>query len=325
MPRYSVAAAVVVATLLARPVQATPIIWVDDTRGQLGKVDVATGTSTVVGSSGVGAADTLTDIAFDPLGNLFGIGFTGFYSINTTTAVATLIGNHGIASGNALVFGADGTAYAGGAGTTNLYTIDTGTGVGTSLGSDGFVSAGDLAFNGGSLYLAASTAGNDTLVSINLGNVGLSAAVGSFGFDNVFGLATGDNGVLYGITGTQVFSVNTATGAGTAVSNYGGTSALLAANGSAFVAESGAPAAVPEPASLLLLIRYRCSCRPPSGPEATRPVAQSASSVDCASAVSRAIGAWGLNVHRGVDRVGRHFPAHIVALFERETPAAAAT
>ncbi|HMJ83586.1 MAG TPA: PEP-CTERM sorting domain-containing protein, partial [Vicinamibacterales bacterium] len=238
---------------LPRSAGATPIVWVDDSRGQIGKVDVTAGTSTVVGNSGIGAQDTLTDIAFDPLGNLFGIGFTGFYSINTTTGLAALIGNHGIAGGNALVFGTDGTAYAGGANTTNIYTINTATGAGTSLGNTGFApSAGDLAFNGGNLYLAAATAGNDTLVRINLANLPLSAPVGSFGFDNVFGLATGDNGVLYGISGSQVFTVNTATGAGTALSNYGGSSALLDAFGSSFFTEAGA-SAVPEPASLFLL------------------------------------------------------------------------
>jgi len=225
---------------------------VDDSRGQIGKVDVATGTSTVVGGSGIGAQDSLTDIAFDPLGHLFGIGFTGFYSINTTTGLATLIGNHGIAGGNALVFGTDGTAYAGGNGTGNIYTINTATGAGTSLGNSGFSAAGDLAFNGGNLYLAAATAGNDTLVRINLANLPLSTPVGSFGFDGVFGLATGDNGVLYGISGTQVFTVNTTTGAGTALSNYGGSSALLDAFGSSFFTEAGA-SPVPEPASLLLL------------------------------------------------------------------------
>ena len=40
--------------------------------------------------AGIGAA--LTDIAFAPNGNLYGISFNNLYSINTSTGAATLIG-----------------------------------------------------------------------------------------------------------------------------------------------------------------------------------------------------------------------------------------
>jgi len=135
----------------------------------------------------------MTDIAFDPAGNLYGLNFTGLYSINATTAATTFIGFHSIGSGNALVFGTDGTLYGAGGGTTALFTINTTTGFSTSLGNKGFRSGGDLAFNGGNLYLAAS--GNQ-LVRIDLGTIGSTAAVGDFGVSGVFGLATGDNGTL---------------------------------------------------------------------------------------------------------------------------------
>ena len=71
---------------------AVPVMHVDDSAGNLGTVDVATGNATVIGNMGV----TMTDIAFSPSGQLFGLTFTGFYSINPTTAAATFIGNHSV-------------------------------------------------------------------------------------------------------------------------------------------------------------------------------------------------------------------------------------
>jgi hypothetical protein len=68
---------------------------------------------------------------------------------------------------------------------------------------------------------------------------------------NVFGLATGDNGVLYWVSGTQIFSVNTATGAGTPVRNYAG-GGLGVAFGTSFFAEAR-PTAIPDPATLTAL------------------------------------------------------------------------
>jgi hypothetical protein len=227
--------------------QAGPILYIDDSAGNIGTVDVATGTATVIGNAGV----VLTDLAFDPSGNLYGLNFTNLYKVNKTTGAATLVGAMGIPGGNALTFGVDGTLYSAGNASTALYTVNTSTGAATSIGTTGFASSGDLAFKGGNLYLAAT---NNDLIRIGLSGGLVSGAtdVGAFGFSKVFGLATGDNGVLYGVAGTQVFSVNTTTGAGTFVSNYGG-QGLADAFGTAFYAEAGAVSAVPEPASLTLL------------------------------------------------------------------------
>jgi hypothetical protein len=159
-----------------------------------------------------------------------------------------LVGSLGLSGANALVFGSDGTLYTAAFNTTNLYSVNTTTGAATSLGSDGFFSAGDLAFNGGNFYLASST---DHLIRLNLGSLATSVDVGAFGHTPTFGLVTGSNGVLYGVAGTQIFSVNPATGAGTDVINYAGNLAgLLGANGAASLTES---VKVPEPATLALL------------------------------------------------------------------------
>jgi hypothetical protein len=248
--------AVTIFLLSVTGVEAAPVLWVDDAFGNLGTVDVATGAVTVIGNTGV----VLTDIAFDPNGKLFGISFSNLYTINTTTAAATLIGPLGTSAANALVFGSNGTLYA--AGGTSLFTVNPTTGASTNLGNTGFASAGDLAFNGGNLYLASGG-----LVKIDLANVSNSQLVGPFGFSNVFGLATGDNGTLYGVAGTQIFTVDRATGAGSSPINFGG-HGLITANGETFFGEAtpgggtggppnggggGPVSGVPEPTTLLLL------------------------------------------------------------------------
>ncbi len=83
----------------------------------------------------------------------------------------------------------------------------------------GFTSAGDLAFHGGKLYLSS---GSNDLVLVDLANLGMSKSIGPFGFSNVFGLDTGDDGVLYGVTGTKFIKVNVTPGHGTVVSDYSG-------------------------------------------------------------------------------------------------------
>jgi hypothetical protein len=230
------------ALLLPATVVAAPIMYVHDAGGNLATVDVQTGGVNVIGNMGI----QMTDIAFDPSGALYGLSFGAFYAINTATAAPTLIGAHTVPSGNALVFAADGTLYAAGNTSTNLFTIDKATGAATSLGNMGFASGGDLAFNGGNFYLASS---NSQLVKIDLGNLAATSAVGSFGVANVFGLGTGDDGQLYGVAGTQIFLVNTATGAATNPVNYGG-QGLGAAYGQSFRTEA---AAAPEPATVVLL------------------------------------------------------------------------
>ena len=72
---------------IVRAASAAPILWVDDSSGNLGTVDVATGTVHVIGNTG----HILTDIAFDPSGNLFGITFGQLFRIDKNTAAATLI------------------------------------------------------------------------------------------------------------------------------------------------------------------------------------------------------------------------------------------
>src|SRR5262245_12438887 len=230
-------------SIAVAPATAGPIMYVDDANGVLGTVDVATGTVSVIGSTG----QILTDIAFDPTGHLYGITFSQLFSINAATGAATLIGNLNLSGANALVFGSNGTLYAAAFNSNDLYTVNTATGAATSLGNMGFASAGDLAFNGGNFYLASTA---NSLVRINLANLALTTQVGAFGVANVFGLATGSNGTLYAVAGTNVYSVNTTTGAATNPVSFAA-QGLASANGESFFEE--ARVATPEPASVILL------------------------------------------------------------------------
>ena len=206
--RLSWALAAICAALLlsAESANAAPILYVSDDAGRIARVDVVTGEVEIIGNTGV----PLTDIAFDTNGNLFGISFDDFYSIDLTTAAsATLIGRHGISNANALTFGPNNTLYAAGFDVDSaLYRVDPETGLASSLGNTGVASAGDLAFNGGQLYLAALDFSNVTapfqLVRIDLAS-DLASVVNSqsvLPIVNVVGLATGDDGMLYGVSNT---------------------------------------------------------------------------------------------------------------------------
>ena len=221
---------------------AGPVMWVGDSSGKLGTVDVVTGNVNVIGSMGA----TMTDIAFDPNGNLYGITFGALYSINKANAQSTLIGNLGT-SLNSLVFDSNGNLFAA---NSALYSVNTNTGSASLLGNGGasYSSSGDLAFVGGALYLS-SAGSNDKLVSLNT-STGFASNVGSIGYGSVYGMATNDNVHLYGMSGTNVITINTTTGAGQFAVNYGG-QGLGTAWGTAFVSEANP---VPEPETYAMML-----------------------------------------------------------------------
>lgn len=236
---------------------ATPLLYIDDVNGMLGTVDVATGAVRMIGSTGT----VLTDIAFSPTGQLYGINEAQLFSIDKATGALTVIGNLGLTGvhTNSLVFGADGTLYAA---NTALYALNVATGAATRIGTNAtrgsaITSSGDLAFVNGKLYLSSSNSnGTDSLFSLDA-MTGTATKVGNLGFSQVYGMATDSASVLYGVSGTQILTINTTTGVGTGLLDYGG-KGLGIANGTAFYAEAGAPAVgtpadVPEPASLALL------------------------------------------------------------------------
>ncbi len=217
---------------------AAPILWIDDLpSGKIGTVDVTTGIATVIGNSGVG----LTDIAFDPSGNLYGVSFNALYSINKTTGTATSIGSLGVNDVNGLVFNSNGTLYASGL-SGELYSVNTTTGSATGLFNTGHSSGGDLAFFGGTLYYTDAF----NLISVDLAGK-TATTIGAIGASPVYGLAAGDDGKLYGAANSSIYLINPSTGAGSLVSSYA--NGLGQAGGTAFFKEA---AVVPLPPALWL-------------------------------------------------------------------------
>jgi hypothetical protein len=248
MKRF-LALAIVAFLLAARTCQAGLTLYIDDSGNRLGTVDTVTGAGSVIGTIvAISSGETITDIAFSPTGSLFAVSFNNLYSVNTTTGAGTLIGSHGLAGKNALVFSSSGLLYSASVQDSDLYTLNTSTGAATNRGSlGGYYSAGDLAFNGGSLYMSTSS---NQLIRIGLdgsGNVSGLTLIGNLGVSGMFGLATGSDGVLYGVAGNTIYKVSTSTGAATAVVSYGG--GLSAANGTSFFEEAQP---VPEPATLTM-------------------------------------------------------------------------
>lgn len=191
---------------------AAATIWADDANGRIGKIETATGKATLIGSSGV----FLTDIAFDPDNNLYGISFTTLYSIDKSTGKATLIGNlTGVNDANSLVFGKDGSLYSAGFSSKNLYKINPKTGASTVFFNTGFSSGGDLAFVGSDLYYTD----GQNLILLNL-STKVSKLIGPIGASYVYGLINGGDNVLYAMAGNSVYSVNTTTGNGTLLSTW---------------------------------------------------------------------------------------------------------
>jgi hypothetical protein len=223
------------------PAIAAPVLFVNDSRGQLATVDVATGAATIIGNTGV----VLTDIAFSPSGELYGIDFRNLYRVDVATAQTALIGPHSIPAGNALAFDGRGTLFAAAAVTMSLFTIDTGTGLSTVLGSTEFASAGDLTFNAGRLFLSSTS---NQLVQIDLASGFRGMGVGPFGVRNVLGLAAADTDQVFGVSGTNIFLIDPLTGRAMLASSFAGMQ-LGPAFGSAF-----RNASVPEPAAPLLIL-----------------------------------------------------------------------
>lgn len=199
---------------------ATGEFFASDSFGNLYKVNTVTGAATFIGNMGT----AMTDIAFSPYGDLFGVTFTHLYRIEPNTAAITLIGSLGVSDSNALAFDINGTLYMATRGSTLLRTVNTTTGATTVVGDMGVSSSGDLAFDGssGNLFLSVPslTSLTDDLYRVNP-SMAVSTMVGHIGFEDVFGIDF-SGGTLFGLTnGGELITIDTTSGAGTLVANTG--------------------------------------------------------------------------------------------------------
>ncbi|MET3730746.1 GEVED domain-containing protein [Moheibacter stercoris] len=120
--------------------------------GELYRIDVPTGTYTLVGNSGVA---NINGMEFNPVnGTLYALSSTGLYTVNTNTAALTFVGNLNNSGGLAVALAIDGS----GMGYTydlvddSLYSVNLATGNATLIGNIGF----DANFGQGMAWDAAS-------------------------------------------------------------------------------------------------------------------------------------------------------------------------
>ena len=230
---------------------ADTILWIDDTTGNIGQVDLTT-LSVVAGSvHSTGLGSNLTDIGFTQNGTLYGTTFTGLYSINKSTGATTSLGSYGTEGGmNALV--GDGASLLGAANdSTKIYSINPASpGSPATFATSPADSAGDLAFSGPQLFESGvAINGNDELINVSTDTViGQFHTTSQSAFTGVFGLAD-DGTTMYAVNGNTVYSVNLSTALLTEVLSYSGnTQGLGIANGTAFANEASNPA--PEPSTI---------------------------------------------------------------------------
>jgi len=188
--------------------QAGSIVYVCDHSGNIGAVDVDSGTVTDL----IDVGTTFWDIAFDPDGNLYGLTGSTLYSVNRVTSSVQAIGEHGIPAANAFVIHPDGTAYAAGENSTSLYTVNLQTGAATAHHDTGKYANGDLAFHGGRLYMTTKQKtplpATYYLVDVDLTGGGTAREVMQLPEATFYGMDTADDGNLYVFRSTYAYSVD---------------------------------------------------------------------------------------------------------------------
>ena len=218
-----------------------------ETNSRLFSVNPDTGSSKLIGLSGV---NSLTDLASSSgNGSLFGSTFSSLYSINRTTAASTLIGSLGTTSSlvglgfasNGVLFGVEQTSQGG------FFSISLTTGAATRLFNTSFNYTGDIAYSSGNVFYAtANSSDGSHLIRIDSG---LSTAVdeGVIASGKLFsGLDFDQTGRLIAFASdgsVDVIPNFSSTGSGVFLSNSG-----IAVAGATFI-----PNPVPEPASVILI------------------------------------------------------------------------
>lgn len=237
-----------------RTAAADQIGFAVDATGNLSGVDLTTATATPIGSTG----QFLQGLAVSPTGSLFGTDYLGnLYSVSKTTGAATLIGSTGLGDIEGLGFsGATliGTDFSNLGGPTTVSAINTSTAAPTTITSfsQGPVRAMAVV-NPTTVDVASDLPVSQSLAQVNLmtgTNLNLgqlpSNGLAVTGTDLISALNFGTDGVLYALDALGNEFIISSNGAGTLVGNTGGQDWLdLTVD---------APAAVPEPNSMVLLL-----------------------------------------------------------------------
>jgi len=227
-------------------------------------INTSTGTGTLIGSTGqthmiglvVDTDSTIYAMSEESSSNL--------WTLNPTTGAATLVGTTGfnLQEGDMTISPITGQMYVADGIGDKLYTVNKSTGATTLVGSFGSLGrdVSGLQFIGTTLYgLALNDSSPDTLLTINpltgaatlIGNTGTNCGtIAALGQDPASGTTfIGCPNSTFG-SDNQLYSVNLATGAATAVGPLTGITYSISG-----FSVSGSPTILeaPEPSSLLLL------------------------------------------------------------------------
>jgi outer membrane protein assembly factor BamB len=218
MKRLSAVIATCISLLAAGPSIAEPFGYAIDTDMNLYRVDFASASATLVGSTGI----FLEAAALSPSGELFGTDTGGnLYSINQTTGLATLIGSTGRGNIEGLDFNGSVLLGVDFSSTPTLFSIDTTTAatttIVTALEATGVVRT--MAVLDADTVLLRGDTGTNFLYEIDLGT-GAVSDVGSMGGGDLLiaGMDFLSDGNLYALRqdGTA-YLVNPSTGATTLI------------------------------------------------------------------------------------------------------------
>lgn len=221
-------------------------LFLSSASGQLVAADVGTGEVESIGVTGA----PFTDIAFDPDDRLFGVTWDSLFEIDPHSGTTTYIGAHGFPGArneiNALVVGADGTAYA--AGNDILLALDLESGAGTYLGTlSGYNSAGDLAFDADGRLLLTTDTGE--LVEVHVDGSG-AVAIGDLPFDDIYAFAATPEGELYGVRARrEIVAIDAHSGLATVVGSLQSESSIGSVWGGSFPTDH-----LPEASTALLCL-----------------------------------------------------------------------
>jgi hypothetical protein len=183
-------------------------IYVCDINDNLWTVTLGTYKLHYVGNLGV----WLTDIAFNPKdGKLWGVSFTTFYTVDTSTGRAKPFGSTALSDINALVFDKNGVGYFEGFASNELYAavLDVAKPYYVGIGATGkYESAGDLTWYNGALVLSGTVGGStkETLVQLNATN-GHVVATAATDLQLLYGLSTVGGNALYGFANTSLYRI----------------------------------------------------------------------------------------------------------------------
>ncbi|MBL8957329.1 MAG: hypothetical protein JNK82_41535, partial [Myxococcaceae bacterium] len=185
-------------------------------------VRLPAGVSSFIGTTRYpgGEARTLTDVALDSDGGLFGMQGTDLVMVDRLTAQLTFVRSLGMGM-NALDVLPGGLLY--GSGGSSVFSINRASGALTVAGTlpVGESASGDLAVVEGRIFITTTQGfGNDKLVEVAVDG-GQSRVIGDVGFDCLWGLAAYGS-LLYGFDcNGQILRINLTTGAGTPIATGG--------------------------------------------------------------------------------------------------------